>query len=149
MVGRIGRTLADSTIDPNTLVVVVLRGHRHDERALASVLDSPAGNIAMVGSHRKVEIVFRDLNRDGSTARQLQRVHAPMGLSIYVVSVVARLVEVAAMQRSRAHRAPPTNRQKRDWNGTNNATIGLPREARPVREISLSARHLAASLKSE
>ena len=94
MVGRIGRTLVDSTIDPNTLVVVVLRGHRHDERALASVLDSPAGNIHMIGSHRKVEIIFRDLKRDGATARQLQRAHTPMGVSIHVVSVVARLVEV-------------------------------------------------------
>ncbi len=101
VVGDIAQTLADSPIDPNTFVVIVTRGHRHDERALTAVLDSPAKYIGMIGSRRKVEIIFRDLKRDGATAEQLERVHAPMGLPIHAitveeiaVSVMAQLVEV-------------------------------------------------------
>ncbi len=101
VVGDIARTLADSPIDPNTFVVIVTRGHRHDERALAAVLDSPAKYIGMIGSRKKVEVIFRDLKRDEATAEQLERVRAPMGLPIHAitveeiaVSVMAQLVEV-------------------------------------------------------
>ncbi len=101
VVGDIAQTLADSPIDPNTFVVIVTRGHRHDERALTAVLNSPAKYIGMIGSRRKVEVIFRDLKREGATAQQLERVHAPMGLPInavtveeIAVSVVAQLIEV-------------------------------------------------------
>jgi xanthine dehydrogenase accessory factor len=101
VVGDIAQTLASSPIDSNTFVVIVTRGHRHDERALAAVLDSPAKYIGMIGSRRKVAVIFRDLQRDGATAEQLERVHAPMGLPInaitveeIAVSVVAQLIEV-------------------------------------------------------
>lgn len=101
VVGDITQTLANWPIDANTYVVIVTRGHRHDERALAAVLDSPAKYIGMIGSRRKVDVIFRDLKRDGATDDQLERVHAPIGLPIHAVtveeiavSVMAQLIEV-------------------------------------------------------
>lgn len=96
VVGDIAQRSADSTTDANTFVVIVTGRHRHDACALAAVLDSPAKYIGLIGGHRKVELILRNLKRDGATAQQLQRMHAPMGLPIHVVSVEATAVSVVA-----------------------------------------------------
>lgn len=100
-------------------MIIVTGRHWHDECALAAVLDSPAKYIGLIGSHRKVEIIFRDLKLDGGMAQQLQRVHAPMALPIDVVrveetavTVVARLVEVRRADARGASKAPYQSTRK-------------------------------------
>jgi xanthine dehydrogenase accessory factor len=69
-------------IDESTHVVIVTHAHEHDQTALASVLTSAAGYIGMMGSARKVQTIRARLAKEGVTAEQLERVHAPIGLDI-------------------------------------------------------------------
>lgn len=101
VVGDIEQTLRAQTIDSNTYVVIVTRGHQHDEQALHAVIDSDARYLGMIGSRRKVKLIFDDLIALGVHADKLQQVHAPIGSRIgavtvpeIAVSILAQLIEV-------------------------------------------------------
>ena len=101
IVGDIEQTLRAQELGPRTFVVIGTRGHNHDEQALHAVIDSDAAYIGMIGSRRKVKLIFDDLVTLGVAPDRLQRVHAPIGLSIgsvtvpeIALSIVAELVQV-------------------------------------------------------
>jgi xanthine dehydrogenase accessory factor len=101
VLGDINKTLTDWPIDANTYVVIVTRGHKHDERALLAVIDSPAKYIGMIGSKRKIAVIFEDLMHEGIPKEKLDRVHAPIGIAIRCItpeeiglSIAAELVSV-------------------------------------------------------
>lgn len=96
IVGDIGAKLRACPIDGNTYVVIVTRGHRHDERALAAVLDSPARYIGMIGSRRKVDVIFEDLRLAGAASDLLARAHAPIGVDIRAVTTEEIALSIAA-----------------------------------------------------
>lgn len=96
VVGDIGNTLREFPIDANTFVVIVTRGHKHDEVALAAVLDSPARYIGMIGSKRKINVIFEDLRHGGANEEQLARVNAPIGIDIGAVTANEIAVSIAA-----------------------------------------------------
>lgn len=107
VVGDIGKTLTDYAIDANTYVVIVTRGHKHDESALAAVLDSPARYIGMIGSKRKIIVIFNDLRHAGANEERLARVHAPIGIEIGAVTADEIAVSIAAQliaERRKDHR---------------------------------------------
>jgi xanthine dehydrogenase accessory factor len=92
----IAATLKTWPIGANTYVVLVTRGHRHDESALQAVLGSPAKYIGMIGSRRKIDIIFDDLRHRGAAEEQLNRVRAPIGLDIGAVTTDEIAVSIAA-----------------------------------------------------
>ncbi len=96
VVGDIGRTLSNWPIDANTYVVIVTRGHKHDAQALGAVLDSPAKYIGMIGSRRKIKVVYDDLKHKGARQEQLVRVHAPIGLDIHAITPEEIAISIAA-----------------------------------------------------
>jgi xanthine dehydrogenase accessory factor len=84
-------------------LVIVTRGHIHDMTVLAQGLRTDANYIGMIGSRRKIRIIFEKLLEQGFTQRDLDRVHAPIGLEIgaetpeeIAVSIVAELIKVRA-----------------------------------------------------
>jgi xanthine dehydrogenase accessory factor len=86
-------------IKPSSYVVIVTRGHRHDEAVLAEAIKTSARYIGMIGSKRKVLTTFEHLIDGGVSPRLLERVHAPMGIDLGAVtaeeigiSVVAELI---------------------------------------------------------
>jgi xanthine dehydrogenase accessory factor len=95
-VGDIEAELARYPIDPQTYIVIVTRGHRHDGRALAAVINSPARYVGLIGSKRKVVTIFEDLLSQGISIERLERVHAPIGLEIGAVSVPEIATSIAA-----------------------------------------------------
>jgi xanthine dehydrogenase accessory factor len=101
VVGDIAATLRDWPIDARTYIVIVTRGHTHDEAALEAVLNSPARYIGMIGSRRKIDLISDELRQRGATNQQLARVRAPIGLDInavtteeIAVSIVAQLTQI-------------------------------------------------------
>jgi xanthine dehydrogenase accessory factor len=102
LVGDIGRTLeqlAREEVTPSTYCLIVTRGHGHDEEALFHLAGSRAGYVGMIGSKRKIRLIFQDLVARGVPAEALERVHAPLGLAIgsqtvpeIAVSIVAELI---------------------------------------------------------
>ncbi|MDO8630859.1 MAG: XdhC/CoxI family protein, partial [Phycisphaerales bacterium] len=113
VVGDIADTLRDRPIGANTYLVIVTRGHNHDEQALRAVLGRPSKYVGMIGSRRKIAVIFDDLRHAGVSPTELDRVHAPIGLNIgavtpeeIAVSIAAELVAVRRATRRRAVEGP-------------------------------------------
>jgi xanthine dehydrogenase accessory factor len=79
--------------------MIVTRGHNHDEEALYHLAPTTAGYVGMIGSKRKIRLIYEDLNARGISDEVLAKVHAPLGLEIgsqtvpeIAVSIVAELI---------------------------------------------------------
>jgi xanthine dehydrogenase accessory factor len=101
LVGPIAERLRAHPIGPRTYVVLITRGHQHDEAALKAVIGSEAAYIGMIGSRRRVKEVFRHLIDAGIPEEWTARIHAPIGLDIgaetpaeIATAIVAELVQV-------------------------------------------------------
>lgn len=86
-------------IDSSTYCIIVTRGHNHDEQALFHLAETNARYVGMIGSRRKIKLIFDDLLRDGISREALSRVYAPLGFDIgsqtvpeIAVSIVAELI---------------------------------------------------------
>jgi xanthine dehydrogenase accessory factor len=80
----------------STYLIIVTRGHRDDMRVLRWAATTPARYVAMIGSKRKVLSVVKELEKDGLSREQLDRIYAPMGLEIGAISPEEIAISVAA-----------------------------------------------------
>lgn len=94
--GEMAETLRDCLIDQETYCVIVTRGHRHDGKALHAVIKRDARYIGMIGSRRKIKLIFDELAERGVPREALSAVHAPIGLDIGAVSVEEIAISIAA-----------------------------------------------------
>lgn len=101
IVGDIATELRNYPITPLSYVVIVTRGHQHDESALHSVVESNARYIGLIGSRRKIKLIFDDLLELGISKERLRRVYAPVGLNInsktvpeIAVSIASQLIQI-------------------------------------------------------
>lgn len=108
IVKDIATALSEFPITPSTYVVVVTRGHRHDEESLHAAINSSAAYIGMIGSKRKVKLIFDDLVELGVSEEKIKRVYAPIGLDIgsktvqeIAISIAAQLVQVRHNRRAK------------------------------------------------
>ncbi len=99
LVGPIGAVLADLDVDPRTYALIVTRGHGHDEEALGRLAPTRASYVGLIGSRRKIRLIFESLVAGGLDPSTLERVAAPVGLEIgsqsvpeIAVSIVAELI---------------------------------------------------------
>ena len=83
----------------STYCLIVTRGHSHDEEALCHLAPTAAGYVGMIGSKRKIKLIFEDLLARGIPEAMLAKVHAPLGFDIgsqtvpeIAVSIVAELI---------------------------------------------------------
>ena len=94
-------------------LVIVSRHHEIDREALAAAVEqSGAGYIGMIGSQRKVRLVFDKLRERSVPNEKLAQVYAPLGLDIgadspaeIAISAMAEIIAVLR-QRSGAHMRP-------------------------------------------
>ncbi|MGH9939324.1 MAG: XdhC family protein [Blastocatellia bacterium] len=84
-------------------VVIVTRGHKHDEICLREVIEKPARYIGMIGSRRRATTIREHLRREGVAAEHLRRVHSPIGLDIGAMTpeeiALAILAEIVLARR--------------------------------------------------
>ncbi|MFM7150085.1 MAG: XdhC family protein, partial [Gemmataceae bacterium] len=99
--GDIGTTLKklSPSFGSNHFLLIVTRGHHHDEEALFHLTTTRAGYLGMIGSKRKIRLIFDDLMSRGISPERLDRVHAPLGFDIgsqtvpeIAISIVAELI---------------------------------------------------------
>lgn len=97
--GPIGEVLRNLEITPDTYCLIVTRGHNHDEEALYHLAERGARYVGMIGSRRKIKMIFDDLLNEGISAEAISRVYAPLGIDIgsqtvpeIAVSICAELV---------------------------------------------------------
>jgi xanthine dehydrogenase accessory factor len=101
LVGPYRETLARVTVNADTYIVLVTRGHVHDQACLEQVIDSPAAYIGMIGSKRRVRTVATHVKERGVEVDRLERLYAPIGLDIgsqtpaeIAVAIMAEIVNV-------------------------------------------------------
>jgi xanthine dehydrogenase accessory factor len=102
MVGDIGsnlKELACLDITPSVYCIIVTRGHAHDEEALYHLASTSAGYVGLIGSKRKIKLIYEDLIAKGIATEALAKVHAPLGFAIgsqtvpeIAISIVAELI---------------------------------------------------------
>ena len=97
LVKDIGPALADIPMGPDTYLVIVTRGHRHDGEALRSCITSDAAYIGMIGSRSKIALMREQfLEKGWAEPAQWDRVYAPIGLDIRSQTVEEIAVSIAA-----------------------------------------------------
>ncbi len=105
---------AFAKIQPNasSYLLIVTRGHKDDMRVLAWAARTEARYIGMIGSKRKVLSVYQALEREGFSASEFARVHAPVGLDIgalapeeIAISIAAELVAIRRNARNLPHKS--------------------------------------------
>lgn len=101
LVGDMAECLAGLNVDASTYIVLVTRAHAFDESALRQLAGCSAPYIGMIGSRRRVLIVYRNLVAGGVPADSLANIYAPVGLDIgsrtpeeIGLAVVAEIVNV-------------------------------------------------------
>ena len=87
------------SVGPNASVVIMTRGHAHDQEVLAQALQSQAGYIGMMGCKAEGLARVAQVGQTGFCQEDVARVHCPIGLPIggatpeeTALSVVAELV---------------------------------------------------------
>jgi xanthine dehydrogenase accessory factor len=97
--GPIDRALPDLEITRDTYCLIVTRGHGHDQEALFHLADRGARYVGLIGSRRKIKLIFENLAAEGVSREALASVHAPLGIDIgsqtvpeIAVSICAELV---------------------------------------------------------
>ena len=122
--GSVDQVLPNLEISPNTYCLIVTRGHNHDQEALYHLAERGARYVGLIGSRRKIKLIFENLVGEGIREESLARVYAPLGIDIgsqtvpeIAVSICAELVA----HRNRNGQVP--GRPAPAWNGRQ-ATIG-------------------------
>lgn len=95
--------------DEDSYIVIVTRGHTHDELVLRGALRTSAGYVGMIGSRKKREQIYRNLLADGYNQDDIDRVYSPIGIAIgaetpeeIAISIAAEMVKVRADRRKPA-----------------------------------------------
>ncbi|MFO0903430.1 MAG: XdhC family protein [Pirellulales bacterium] len=94
--GPIETVLPALEITGDTYCLIVTRGHNHDERALYHLVQRGARYVGLIGSRRKIKLIFEDLLNEGVAADALRAVHAPVGLDIGSQTVAEIAVSICA-----------------------------------------------------
>jgi xanthine dehydrogenase accessory factor len=111
LVGPIEEMLTSLEVTPQTYALIVTRGHGHDQEALYHLAPTVAPYVGMIGSRRKIRLIFDSLRDQGIREDDLARVAAPVGLDIgsqtvpeIALSIVAELIA----RRNLGSKEPPS-----------------------------------------
>lgn len=92
-------------IDGATAVVLVTRGHKHDQECLRALVQTRPFYIGMIGSKRRVHTTIQGLESEGVSRDFTSRIFAPVGLPIGTDTpgeiAVAIAAEIVAVHRGR------------------------------------------------
>jgi len=90
-------------IDGNAYIVILTRGHLHDQTVLEQALKTDAAYIGMIGSRKKKKQIYDNLMEKGVTPARLEQVYAPIGVKIkaetpaeIAVSIMGEIIQVRA-----------------------------------------------------
>ena len=105
--------LKSITVSQNSFILIVTRGHGHDQKVLEKAIQTPAQYIGLLGSRRKIQVIVKGLLDQGLPPQAFSRLYAPIGIRIgsetpeeIAVSVVAELIAIyrGVHERSEAQR---------------------------------------------
>jgi xanthine dehydrogenase accessory factor len=90
-------------VSPTSYLAILTRGHIFDHTVLRAALRHAPAYIGMIGSRRKIDMLYHSLLEEGVSQASLQKVHAPIGLPIgaespeeIAICIAAELIKVRA-----------------------------------------------------
>jgi len=94
--------ISDYIVEGNkSYVVIVTPSHDGDKDALQSVLNMDLKYIGSMGSAKKIKSIFAQLQKDGFSESDLEKIHTPIGLEIeaespeeIAISIAAEIIEI-------------------------------------------------------
>ncbi|MEE1228236.1 MAG: XdhC/CoxI family protein [Lachnospiraceae bacterium] len=106
LVGDYRKILSELPSDQDTYFVIVTRSHYYDRDCLREIARKPHAYIGMMGSKRRVKLVFETLEKEGVAHEVLAQVHSPIGLPIgsvtpeeIAVSIIAEIISIKNVTR--------------------------------------------------
>lgn len=88
-------------INEKSYIIIVTRGHIHDQSVLRGALKTNARYVGMIGSLKKRDTIFSALLHEGFPVESLRKVYSPIGLDIgsetpqeIAISIIAELISV-------------------------------------------------------
>ena len=100
VVGNFDNVFDKLTIDEASYLVAVTRGHQWDQPVIEQAVRSKAAYIGMIGSRRKIAIMWKKLAAKGVSRQLLDQIHAPIGIDIQAdtpeeiaVSIIGELIK--------------------------------------------------------
>ena len=106
IVGPMAEVLPNLEVTSQTYALIVTRGHGHDQEALQHLAPTVAAYVGLIGSRRKIRMIFEALLDEGLHEQALARVSAPVGLDIGSESVAEIAVSIVAELIARRNRGP-------------------------------------------
>jgi xanthine dehydrogenase accessory factor len=89
------------TLGPESSVIIITRGHKHDLDCLRKTIKYPLAYLGMVGSRRKIGMARQKLIAENVDFEKIDQVHMPLGLDIgaqtpeeIAVSIAAEMIKV-------------------------------------------------------
>lgn len=82
--GKMEETVKNYSVDENSYIIIVTRGHENDKECLKAILDKKISPkyIGMVGSRGKVLSTYKELLDEGYSKEELKKIYSPIGLDI-------------------------------------------------------------------
>jgi xanthine dehydrogenase accessory factor len=74
--------LKELPINPNTFIIIATRGHRFDNVATEAAARTSARYVGLLGSKRKIILIYEDLMRNGVPVERIRELRSPVGLDI-------------------------------------------------------------------
>ncbi len=90
------KSLETFSMDSDSYLVILTRGHLHDQTVLEEALKTEAGYIGMIGSRRKQKQVYEHLHHKGFTKEDFKRVKSPIGIEIKAETPAEIAVSITA-----------------------------------------------------
>lgn len=91
------------SVDANSYIVILTRGHLHDQTVLEAALKTEAAYIGMIGSRTKRDKIYTNLEKKGISRDRLDAVYSPIGLNIHsetpaeiAISIIGQIIQVRA-----------------------------------------------------
>ncbi len=95
------KEIKETDIPAGAYFVIATHGHVYDGDALAAALTKDAAYLGMIGSTKKIQILFAHLKEKGVSEKELDKVYTPIGLDIggetpeeIAVSIIAEILMV-------------------------------------------------------
>ncbi|MFP6668273.1 MAG: XdhC family protein [Pirellulales bacterium] len=96
IIGKNDDVLPDIDVTQDTYCLIVTRGHNNDARALFHLADRGARYVGLIGSRRKIKLIFEELAEQNVSSAALANVFAPVGVDIGSQTVAEIAVSIAA-----------------------------------------------------
>jgi xanthine dehydrogenase accessory factor len=129
LVGPIEDVLPGLEITPQTYALIVTRGHGHDQEALFHLAPTAASYVGLIGSKRKIRLIYENLRSAGIAEADLKRVAAPVGLEIGSQSVPEIAISIVAELISRRNLGARAMARHGDGESPESATAGVRADA--------------------